>query len=263
MMPYKLLAIEQLQRGQYQPRRSFDESSLDELAQSIAEQGLIEPIVVRPIGAHQYEIIAGERRWRASMRIGLKQVPCLISDYTDIQAAAVTLIENIQRQDLNLLEEAEGYQRLIHEFHFQQEDLAKLVGKSRSHIANLLRLLTLAPPVQALLRERKLSLGHARMLVGLEVSQQITLAHTIQKHTWSVRRLEEAVRTLKLPPKTIPHKPQSPDMTRLATDLGEQVGAPVEITTEDGQSGWLKIKFYDHDTLAGLLERLQLHYDSD
>ncbi|MCA0402810.1 MAG: ParB/RepB/Spo0J family partition protein, partial [Proteobacteria bacterium] len=163
---FKILPIESLQRGRYQPRVSFAEDSLQELADSIKSQGLIEPLVVRELALNRYEIIAGERRYRAAILIGLHEVPCMIGNYTDEQAAAVTLIENIQRQELNLLEEAGGYRRLFDEFHFQQDEIALLVGKSRSHIANVLRLLSLEKEVQVYIREEKLSLGHARMLVG-------------------------------------------------------------------------------------------------
>lgn len=145
---YKLIPIEWLKPGRYQPRVHFEPKALQELAQSIATQGLIEPLVIRELSFESYEIIAGERRWRAAMMVGLTELPCLIGNYSDEQAAAVTLIENIQRQDLNLMEEARGYRRLLDEFHFQQADLASLVGKSRSHIANILRLLSLSEPVQ-------------------------------------------------------------------------------------------------------------------
>ena len=200
-MNYQLLPIEYLQRGKYQPRQTFDKESLRDLAQSIQSQGLIEPLVVREIAAQRYEIIDGERRWRAAMLAGLSDVPCLIGNYTDEQSAAVSLIENIQREDLNLLEEAKGYQRLQTEFHFHQDDIGILVGKSRSHIANILRLLTLCEPVQDLLKSRQLSLGHARALVGLNASEQQSYAKKIREEGWSVRRLEEEVRLNKFSPK--------------------------------------------------------------
>ena len=253
----KKLPIEQLQRGRYQPRQQFDEVSLSELAQSILSQGLIEPLIVRPITGTHYEIIAGERRWRASMLVGLAELPCLIGDYTDQQAAAVTLIENIQRENLNLLEEACGYQRLITEFHFNQDDIATLVGKSRSHVANILRLLTLCEPVQAHLRRQQLSLGHARMLVGLSVERQQTLANQVLEHQWSVRQLEKEVRSNK----AIATPSTQHDRIHLQNQLAEQFGSPVEISSDPNQGGWLKIKFFDNDTLAGLLERMGLRYD--
>ncbi len=257
---FKSLPIEWLQRGKYQPRQTFDATSLQELAQSILAQGLIEPLVVREIAADRYEIIAGERRWRAAMLAELGELPCLIGDYTDEQAAAVTLIENIQRQDLDLLEEASGYQRLLSEFNFHQDEIATLVGKSRSHIANILRLLTLCPSVQERIRARQLSLGHARMLVALSAPQQEELAQKVHEHGWSVRRLEDEVRTCKSPAKVTSPARGDRDIAYLQAHLAEQIGAPVQIVSED-EGGWLKIKYFDNDTLEGLLERMGLGYD--
>ena len=255
----KSIPIDCLHRGQYQPRTRFDEDSLKELAQSILAQGLIEPLVVRQQTESTYEIIAGERRWRASMMAGLAEVPCLISEYSDEQAAAVTLIENIQRQDLSLLEEANGYQRLLSEFHFSQVEIAALVGKSRSHIANLLRLLTLCPSVQENIHCNQLSLGHARMLVGLDDTLQKKLAQRVIEHHWSVRKLEDEVRAAKSPmPSSMP---SDRDIARLEMKLAEQMGAPVQLIADSSQGGWLKIKFYNNDTLAGLLDRMGLSYD--
>lgn len=255
---YKLIPIDCLQRGQYQPRTLFNEESLRELAQSISTQGLIEPLIVRQLSASTYEIIAGERRWRAAMMAGLSDVPCLIGDYTDKQAAAVTLVENIQRQDLSLIDEANAYQRLLSEFHFSQSEVATLVGKSRSHIANLLRLLTLCSSVQDHLHRGQLSLGHARMLVGLEESLQKQLAKQVCDNQWSVRKLEEEVRTAKHP--IVSHQ-HDRDTARLETQLAEQVGTQVQLLTDSSQGGWLKIRYYDNDTLAGLLDRMGLRYD--
>ncbi|KTD27992.1 MULTISPECIES: ParB/RepB/Spo0J family partition protein [Legionella] len=258
---FKLIPIECLQPGQYQPRMNFEEKGLQELAQSIATQGLIEPLVVRELAKARYEIIAGERRWRAAMLAGIIELPCLIGDYSDSQAAAVTLIENIQRQDLNLIEEAYGYRRLLQEFHFQQDEIAILVGKSRSHIANILRLLTLCEPVQQRLRAGQLSLGHARMLVGLPVAQQIGFAEQIEMNDWSVRQLEKKVRALKTHEQPLANSRKDRDIERLQTQLAEQIGAPVQIINDHGNGGWLQVKFFDNDTLAGLLERMGLRYD--
>lgn len=257
---FKLLAINQLYRGKYQPRRHFDEQSLEELAHSIRSQGLIEPLIVREDKPNQYEIIAGERRWRAAMLAGLLHIPCLIGDYTDEQAAAVTLIENIQRADLNLIEEASGYQRLLSEFHFTQEEIATLVSKSRSHIANLLRLLTLCEHVQQQLRQQQLTLGHARMLVGLTTTEQIRFANqTIQAH-WTVRRLEQEIRTFHSPSRT-PHATTDCDRIHLQNILADYMGAPVEILSDTHHGGVLKITFYDNDTLSGLLERMGIRQE--
>lgn len=259
---YKLIAIEFLQPGRYQPRKYFEETALQELADSIASQGLIEPLVVRELAKHSYEIIAGERRWRAAMIAGLTELPCLIGDYTDEQAAAVTLIENIQRENLNLIEEANGYRRLLDDFHFQQDEIASLVGKSRSHIANILRLLSLCELVQEQVKTGQLSMGHAKMLVGLSPMQQRTLAQQIVEHEWSVRYLEKKVKELKMGEQITLKNPQRDrDIERLETKIAEQIGAPVQIVADEENGGWLQMKFFDNDTLAGLLERMGLRYD--
>ncbi|KTD44677.1 ParB/RepB/Spo0J family partition protein [Legionella quateirensis] len=256
------IPIEQLHAGQYQPRQDFNVDSLNELAQSIASQGLIEPLIVRAIARQRYEIIAGERRWRAAKIAGLREVPCLLGEYTDKQACALTLIENIQRQDLNLIEEATGYRRLMDEFHYHQDEIAVLVGKSRSHLANILRLLTLSEPVKNLIRESQLSLGHARVLVGLNTDQQELFAHQVIDEQWSVRQLEQAVKDYKNRDSESPKNAKKDrDIERLQSILSEQVGAPVQIINDTAEGGWLKVKFFDNDTLAGLLERLGLRYD--
>lgn len=256
------LPLESLQAGQYQPRQDFNLSALQELAQSIASQGLIEPLIVRAIAKQRYEIVAGERRWRAAKLAGLTQVPCLVGDYSDKQACALTLIENIQRQDLNLIEEACGYRRLIDEFNYHQEELAVLVGKSRSHIANILRLLTLSAQVKHMICEHQLSLGHARMLVGLEPFQQEWFAQQVVEQQWSVRQLEQEMKWFKNKDSgRFRNARKDKDVERLQALLSEQVGAPVLIDDEGMDGGWLKVKFFDNDTLAGLLERLGLRYD--
>jgi ParB family transcriptional regulator, chromosome partitioning protein len=258
---FKLIPITWLNPSRYQPRLQFAPESLEELAQSILSHGLIEPLIVRSLTNESYEIIAGERRWRAAMLAGLAELPCLIGTYNDSQAAAVTLIENIQRQDLNLIEEANGYHRLLNEFHFHQDEVASLVGKSRSHIANILRLLTLCGPVQEQLRTEQLSLGHARMLVGMPPTQQIRLAEQITANDWSVRQLEKKVRESKSGGQLKANPQKDRDVERLQTILSEQVGSPVQIINDNNQGGWLQIKFYDNDTLAGLLEKMGLQYD--
>ena len=256
------LPIECLQAGQYQPRQDFNLPALQELAQSIASQGLIEPLVVRMIAKQRYEIIAGERRWRAAKLAGLQKIPCLIGEYTDKQACALTLIENIQRQDLNLIEEASGYRRLIDEFHYHQDEIAVLVGKSRSHIANIVRLLTLSEPVKTLIRDKILSYGHARVLVGLNPEQQEWFANQTLEEQWSVRQLEHAIKIHKSKDTGIPKNAKKDrDIERLQGILSEQVGAPVQIVSDNEEGGWLKVKFFNNDTLAGLLERLGLRYD--
>lgn len=256
---YQLISLLDLTRGRYQPRKYFDEQALDELGQSILTQGLIEPLVVRATADGPYEIIAGERRWRAAMRVGLSELPCIIGDYSNEQAAAITLIENIQREALNLIEEASGYRRLIDEFCFTQEDVSDLVGKSRSHVANILRLLSLDEQVKVMLQEGILTLGHARMLVGLDVATQRQLARCVQTKSWSVRKLEQAVKAAKAG--ILVKTDADADMRRLQEILALQLGAAVEFDQESSQGGWLKIKYFDNDTLAGLLDRFGLRYD--
>lgn len=261
---FKSIPIEYLMRGRYQPRITFCETALKELAQSIQSQGLIEPLIVRQLSENRYELIAGERRWRAAMLAGLSEVPCVIHTYNDQQAAAVALIENIQRENLSVVEEAKGYYRLVTEFHFQQDEIASLMGKSRSHVANTLRLLSLCPEVQEQLHRGDLSSGHARMLVGLNESLQKSLSKQVMTHHWSVRKLEQEVRSAKQPHQvegTITEKSILLDIARLETTLSEHIGFPVELDYDGNQGGCLKIKFYDNDTLTGLLERMGLHYD--
>ncbi len=254
------LPVENLEAGQYQPRQDFNVVGLQELAQSISSQGLIEPLIVRAIAKQRYEIIAGERRWRAAQLAGLDKIPCLVGEYTDKQACALSLVENIQRQDLNLIEEASGYRRLIDEFHYHQDEIAVLVGKSRSHIANILRLLSLSPQIKGFIAEQLLSLGHARMLVGLELGQQEYFAQLVLDEQWSVRQLEQEIKSFKS--KTpLKNAKKDRDVERLQGILAEQVGAPVQIVNDGTDGGWLKVKFFDNDTLAGLLERLGLRYD--
>jgi ParB family chromosome partitioning protein len=260
---FKHIPIEHLQAGRYQPRQTFDKSALDELAASIKTHGLIEPLIVRHVVGDRYEIIAGERRFRAACSIGLTTVPCLLGDYTDKQAAAVSLVENMQREDLNLIEEARAYQRLILEFHFSQDEIAQLIGKSRSHIANILRLLALETLVQKYIADRQISLGHARMLVGLSKAYQLTLAKRVIEEGLSVRHLEYAVRAHKTEPteSMTESSTHDADIRRLETQLAEHMGAPIHITQDATRGGWLNIQFFDNDTLTGLLERMGLRYD--
>lgn len=257
---FKMIPIDCLNPGRYQPRTYFSDDSLQELALSITAQGLIEPLVVRESLQGGYEIIAGERRWRAAMLAGLAELPCIINNYSDEQAVAVTLIENIQRENLNLIEEAKGYRRLLDEFRFQQDDIASLVGKSRSHIANILRLLTLCDSVQEQISTGELSLGHARMLVNLERSQQKMFAAAIKENEWSVRQLEKKIRALRADVSCSELKDDA-DIARLQIKLAEQIGAPVRIICDKNEGGWLQVKFFNNDTFAGLLERMGLSYD--
>lgn len=252
------IPVDLLVRGEFQPRVHFDKQALQELADSIKAQGLVEPIVVRPLGS-QFEIIAGERRWRASQLAGLDKVDCLIHEYNDEQAMAVTLIENIQREDLNAIEEAKGYEQLLEFYCASHDDIAKKVGKSRSHVSNCLRLLTLEKTVQNALIERQLSMGQAKMLVGLEASQQRSLLSQIIKHEWSARRVEREVKKLKNNSKS--HK-TSRDVEHLQSVIAETFSTEAIVEQTDEAGGWVKIKFFDNDTLAGLLDKMGVKYDT-
>jgi ParB family chromosome partitioning protein len=196
----QFLSIDLLVRGKYQPRRHFDSAQLQELAESIKTTGgLLQPIVVRPINSNQYEIVAGERRWRAAQLAGLNDVSCLVSHYTDEQALQASIIENISRADLNPIEEAQAYQRLIDEFQYLHDEVAAAVGKSRTSITNVLRLLKLDPRVQELLIHGKLSEGHGKILAGLPISAQFQLAELSIQKGWSVRKIEAEAKKLQQP----------------------------------------------------------------
>ncbi len=269
-MPKALLKdipIERLSRGKYQPRREFDEIGLQELSESIKVQGLLQPIVVRP-GRKEghYEIVAGERRWRASMLAQLSEVPCLIRNLTDEQAAAATTIENIQRQDLNPMEEAQGYQQFIDDFGYLHEEIAAMVGVSRTKITNTLRLLKLCTKVQQFIIERMLSEGHGRCLAGLNEGQQVQLAQKVIGEGWSVRQLERVVKQMQNAPKSqkLIHAGQDIDVGKLTRDISEKMGTEIKFDQElAGPSGWLKIRYYDPDTLAGLLDKMGVEYEKE
>jgi ParB family chromosome partitioning protein len=252
----KQIPIDQLQRGRYQPREIFDPEALEELAQSIRSQGLILPLVVRPITSSRYEIIAGERRWRASQIAGLTSVSCLVRNFNDEQAAAVCTIENIQRQDLNPIEEAHAYARLVQEFSYHHDEVAAIVGKSRTQISNFLRLLKLHPDVQQLLMNQELSAGHGKMLAGLSESLQRELAKSCVEEGWSVRKIEEEIK--KSSHKTASRKaPKDPNIARLERLVSDQLCSSVEVDqNSENSGGYLKIRFFDNETLAGLLERM-------
>ena len=252
------IPIDLIKRNPSQPRKKFNESTLNELAQSIKNIGIIEPIIVKKINENTYEIIAGERRWRACALAGLTDVPCLIHEYDDAHAALASLIENIQRENLNVLEQAQAYDALMQQFNYSQEMLAKLVGQSRSHVANLLRLNHLNPQVKPYLLDGVLTLGHARMLVGLSDSQQLAFALKVKKNQWSVRLLEKKVNDFKQSTsvkssKSTPHDAQ---ISHIAQQCEELLGTPVELTYLPNQSGYLNIRFFDDDTLQGILEKI-------
>ena len=260
------LAVSKLHTGKYQPRGQFNETALAELAESICKNGIMQPIIVRPSGKHagKYEIVAGERRWRAAQMAQLEQIPVIIRDIPDKQALELALVENIQRQDLSPLEEANGYQRLIEEFEYTQEELASTIGKSRSHIANLLRLLSLPEEIKAMLDSGDLTMGHARTLVG--VPDAVALARAIVKKGLNVRQAEQASRTAQgVEKKTVSrgnsngsyHPPvnKDPDILALEETLSENLGLKVSIN-DRGSSGEIVIAYDSLNQLDEILRRL-------
>ena len=258
------LAVAQLQPGKYQPRARIDEGGLNELAASIKAQGIMQPILVRPVGEDgglvKYEIIAGERRFRAAQIAGLEQIPVLVRDVDDQSAAAMALIENIQREDLNPLEEAQGIQRLITDFSFTHEQAATAVGRSRSAVSNLLRLINLAGPVQTLLMAGDIDMGHARALLALDGATQITVAHLVVAKRLSVRETEKLVnRTLEqqVNPAAPRQKEKSGDISRLEEELSDALATPVAFKMGAKGRGQMVIDFADLDVLDGLLARLR------
>ncbi|MEQ1555376.1 MAG: ParB/RepB/Spo0J family partition protein [Gallionella sp.] len=256
------LNVTLLQAGKYQPRSYMDAESLNELANSIKSQGVMQPILVRQINDEQYEIIAGERRWRAAQLAGLTHVPVLVRSVKDNVALAMALIENIQRENLNPLEEAVGIQRLIDEFEMTHQQAADAVGRSRSAASNLLRLLNLSPAVQELLMHGKLDMGHARALLGLAGAEQISAANQIVLEALSVREAEGLVQNwakqhAATVAKTSPKAAISRDVVRLEEQLAERIGASVAIKTGAKGTGRLVISYTSNDHLEALLARIQ------
>ncbi|MBT8515502.1 ParB/RepB/Spo0J family partition protein [Polynucleobacter paneuropaeus] len=260
------LPLSALQPGKYQPRQKMETGALNELAESIREQGIMQPLLVRLVAAGKYEIIAGERRYRAATLVGLKEVPVLVSAADDQSAAAMALIENMQREDLNALEEAQGLARLIEEFGFTHEQAAKAVGKSRSAISNLLRLMQLAKPVQAMLIAGEIDMGHARALLPLPGSSQVALAQKIAAQGLSVREAERMAAALALaggqigdkkPKKQMGSEPvdADPDMKRLSREISDLIGLGAEFRIK-GKGGELRIQFSQFDELDSLLKKL-------
>jgi ParB family transcriptional regulator, chromosome partitioning protein len=251
------LSVGALQPGKYQPRTRMDPGSLEELAASIKAQGLIQPISVRPVATGRYEIIAGERRWRAAQIAGLNEVPVLIRDIPDEAVLAMSLIENIQREDLNPLEEAAGLQRLIDEFSMTHQQAADAVGRSRSAATNLLRLLQLAKPAQDMLMAGDIEMGHARALLPLAKGEQGRLASIVVEKGWSVRETERAVaKELNPPAPKAAAKTPDRDLERLEEDLADSLGASVKISANRKGAGSLTVRFASLDQLDGLLIRL-------
>jgi ParB family chromosome partitioning protein len=268
------LEINSIQSGQYQPRKSFDEAELGELAASIAQNGIMQPIVVRPVAAKQegvkYEIVAGERRWRASRRIGLDHIPAIIREMSDQQALELAIVENVQREDLSALEEAVGYKQLIDEFNYTQEQLAGAVGKSRSHIANLLRLLTLPEEVKVMLEANQITMGHARALMTAE--DPADLAKQVVFRNLNVRQTEKLAKgeldrpkksastktssSEKSEPRPESNLPKSEDIIALEKTLSDSLGLKVQIEDRGQQQGEIIVSYDSLEELDSILRRL-------
>jgi ParB family chromosome partitioning protein len=251
------LPVEWVQRGVYQPRRDLDPETLEELAASIRVHGIMQPIVVRSVGIDRYEIIAGERRWRAAQMAELDSVPALIKEVPDEAAIAMALIENIQREDLNAMEEAFALQRLQNEFELTQQQVADAVGKSRSAIANLLRLLQLSEAVRLMLERGDLEMGHARCLLPLDEDQQLQLAREVVAKGLSVRQTEELVRKAQQAPKPIEPKADDADINHLQNRLSDAIGAAVTIKQSAKGKGKMTISYATLDQLDGIIARLE------
>jgi ParB family chromosome partitioning protein len=257
----RLLAIDKIRAGRYQPRTRADEASLADLAESIKVQGVVQPILVRPIDGGRFEIVAGERRWRAAARAGLEEIPALVRTVPDQAALALALIENIQRENLNPLEEAQGLKRLIEEFGLTHEAAAQAIGRSRSAVTNLLRLTQLAKPAQEYLLSGKIDMGHARALLALPIAQQAAAAARIVEQVLSVREAERLVQAL-LSPGTRRRKRQrsregDADLRRLEEDLADALGAKVRVEPTRRGGGRIVIGYSSLEQLDGILARLK------
>ncbi len=249
------LDISQLQPGKYQPRTNMDQTALSELAESIKAQGVMQPILVRPITVDQYEIIAGERRWRAAQLAGLSQVPALIRKVADESTLAMSLIENIQRENLNPLEEAMGIQRLINEFGMTHESAGEALGNSRSTISNLLRLLNLSAPVQDMMMAGKIEMGHGRALLSLSSAEQIKVANVIVQKQLSVRETEKIVNRINRPLAKIVKK-MDRDLLRLEEEISQRLGTQVTIKAKKNGQGSIVIQYSNLDQLDDILNKL-------
>ncbi|MCW8855270.1 MAG: ParB/RepB/Spo0J family partition protein [Gammaproteobacteria bacterium] len=251
------IGVDLIQRGIYQPRVHFEPEALQDLAESIKSQGVIQPIVVRPIGSGKYELIAGERRWRASQLAGMDEVPAVIRELDDQTAAAISLIENIQREDLNPLEESRALQRLIDEFSMTHQQVAEVVGRSRAAVTNLLRLRDLNEDVKKLVDEGKLEMGHARALLGLSGTEQSQLARKVAESGKSVRETEQMVRRQLNPEQHVKKKSTlDPDTRRLKDELSERLGAAVDLQHTNSGKGKLVISYNSLDELDGILSKI-------
>lgn len=255
----RMLPIQQIQPGKYQPRRHWNDEALDELAASIRAQGLIQPVVVRALGKHSYELIAGERRWRAAQRAQLAELPALVKTVDEAAVPAMALIENIQRQDLTPLEEADALKRLIDDFDLTHQQAADAVGRSRAAVSNLLRLTELPASIKKLLDEGKLEMGHARCLLTLPERDAEALALEASRNGWSVRELEEAARRAQSAPKGKARTSgaRDPNIDALERELGERLAARVELAQGRGGRGKLVIHYHSNDELEGILGKIR------
>lgn len=249
------LPIEQLHPGKYQPRKDMSAEALDDLSNSIKSQGIIQPIVVRPVSEHSYEIIAGERRWRAAQLAEMDMVPCLIKQVPDESAVAIALIENIQREDLNAMEEAIALERLLIEFELTHQEVADAVGKSRTTVSNLLRLNNLNSEVKTLLEHGDIEMGHARALLALDNDLQTTTARTVVAKELTVRETEALIKKVQLPPKEIKEKVIDPNTKALEQNLSEKLGSAVAISHNKKGKGKLVISYSDLAELDGIVSR--------
>ena len=254
-----MLPIQQIQPGKYQPRRHWNDEALDELAASIKAQGLIQPVVVRAIGKHSYELIAGERRWRAAQRAQLSELPALVKSVPDAAVPAMALIENIQRQDLTPLEEADALKRLIDDFELTHQQAADAVGRSRASVSNMLRLTEMPDSIKRLLDDGKLEMGHARCLLTLDEAIAVPLARQASTLGWSVRELEEAARRAQTAPKGKAKSaaPQDPNISALERELAERFATRVELAQSRGGRGKLVIHYHSNDELEGILGKIR------
>jgi ParB family transcriptional regulator, chromosome partitioning protein len=255
----RMLPIQQIQPGKYQPRRHWNDDALDELAASIKAQGLIQPVVVREIGKHSYELIAGERRWRAAQRAQLAEIPALIKKVAEEAVPAMALIENIQRQDLTPLEEADALKRLIDDFDLTHQQAADAVGRSRAAVSNMLRLTEMPESIKRLLDDGKLEMGHARCLLTLDEAIAVPLARQAATLGWSVRELEEAARRAQTAPKgkAKSASPHDPNIAALERELGERFATRVELAQGRGGRGKLVIHYHSNDELDGILGKIR------
>ena len=253
---FRSLPVDSIRRGRHQPRRIVEESALEELADSVRARGIVQPIVVRSATAGTYEIVAGERRWRAAQMAGMDEVPAVVRECSDQEAAAIALIENIQREDLNAIEEAQGYRMLAEEFGLTHQELADAVGRSRSAVSNAMRLLELNEDVRVMVENGDIDMGHARALLALSGVAQSTAAAEVVRRELSARETESLVRRLTQPETAPTPKVRDPDVVKLEDDLGERLGARVRIEHRSKGTGTLTIHYSSLDALDGILERI-------